>query len=213
MRPRWVSVCLRDAFVYRLGAPKRRACYSIHYWGWVQKFRAVGMISWRSLLGTRTAPLVLVAMLAGTSLASTTTETAYSARSVEHTAERLQQEAQDSADWTIDPETRGDSPLFAGGCTGNFIGPQVESNGAEILYGGRQACSAPVDQRLTFRLQRCLRTGICVRFTTVDEISRTRVVQAFTVTAQPACQSTQTNTYRVEVDAMARGVTARTISD
>jgi hypothetical protein len=95
------------------------------------------MIPWRSLLGTTTVSFVLVAMLAGTSLASATTVTAYSARSVEYTAERLQQEAQDVADWTIDPETPGASPLFAGGCAGNFIGPQLESNGAEILYGGR----------------------------------------------------------------------------
>lgn len=107
----------------------------------------------------------------------------------------------------------GSSPLFAGGCAGNFIGPQLESNGAEILYGGRQACTQPVSQSLTFRLQRCFRTGICVRFTTVDEVSRTELVQAFTVTAQPACESTQTNIYRLEVDAMANGVTARAISE
>lgn len=142
------------------------------------------------------------------SLAPATSDSALSGTTDASLVQALQREAQGAADWTID----GGGARFAGGWAGHFIGPRAESNGAEVLYGGRQECTEPVSQSLTFRLQRCYRTGVCVRFTTVDEVKRTELLRAFTVTAQPRCESTQTNTYRLEVDAMARGVTARAVS-
>lgn len=161
------------------------------------------------MLRTTARITALGVMLATGSLIPPAHTTVSSGASREVLARALEQEAQEAAAWTID----SGGARFAGGCAGYFIGPRAESNGAEILYGGRQECTEPVSQSLTFRLQRCYRTGVCVRFTTVDEVKRTELVRAFTVTAQPRCASQQLNTYRLEVDAMAHGVSARAISD
>lgn len=66
------------------------------------------MVFPRKSSGPKMGFFVLAAMLAGTtSLSGTTSETTLSASSERHLAEALQQETQDTADWTVDYDRTG----------------------------------------------------------------------------------------------------------